>query len=91
MLKYRKLGKSGLEVTEIGLGCWAIGGPSLGDDGSPNGWAGNDDKESLAALHKAHELGINHWDTADAYGKGHSEHLIGESFKQGIPRDKIIK
>jgi myo-inositol catabolism protein IolS len=90
MLSYRKLGKSGLEVTEIGLGCWAIGGPSFGDDGSPNGWAGNDDKESLAALHKAHELGINHWDTADAYGKGHSEQLIGEAFKQGIPRDKII-
>ena len=90
MLKYRKLGKSGLEVTEIGLGCWAIGGPSFGDDGSPNGWAGNDDKESLAALHKAHELGINHWDTADAYGKGHSEQLIGKSFKQGIPRDEIV-
>jgi aryl-alcohol dehydrogenase-like predicted oxidoreductase len=90
MLKYRKLGKCGLEVTEIGLGCWAIGGPSFGDDGSPNGWAGNDDKESLAALHKAYELGINHWDTADAYGKGHSEQLIGEAFKQGIPRDKIV-
>lgn len=86
----RKLGKCGLEVTEIGLGCWAIGGPSFGDDGYPNGWAGNDDKESVAALHRAYELGINHWDTADAYGKGHSEQLIGQAFQEGVPRDKII-
>ncbi len=90
MLRYRKLGKSGLEVTEIGLGCWAIGGPSFGDDGSPNGWAGNDDAESLRALKKAYDLGINHWDTADAYGKGHSEQLIGRAFHQGIARDKIV-
>lgn len=90
IVSYRILGKSGLKVTEVGIGCWAIGGPSFGDDGSPNGWAGNDDKESLAALQKAYELGINHWDTADAYGKGHSEQLIGAVFQQGVQREKII-
>ena len=69
MIKYRNLGKSGLKVSEVGLGCWAIGGPSFSDDGVPNGWAGADDGDSIKGLYKAYELGINHWDTADAYGK----------------------
>ena len=90
MMTYRTLGKSGLKVSEIGLGCWAIGGPSFSDDGFSNGWSGNDDRESLAALHRAYELGINHWDTADVYGRGHSERLIGRVFKEGVKRDKII-
>jgi myo-inositol catabolism protein IolS len=80
MVNYRILGKSGLKVTEIGLGCWAIGGPSFSDDGQPNGWAGADDQASVKGLLKAYELGINHWDSADAYGKGHSERLIGKVF-----------
>ncbi len=47
MVKDRTLGKSGLKVSEVGLGCWAIGGPSFGDDGIPNGWTGADDGESI--------------------------------------------
>jgi len=90
MIKYRTLGKSGLKVSEVGLGCWAIGGPSFSDDGFPNGWAGNDDRESLAALHRAYELGINHWDTADVYGRGHSERLIGRAFREGVKREQIV-
>ncbi len=90
MIKYRILGKSGLKVSEVGIGCWAIGGPSFGDDGSPNGWAGAVDGDSIAGLYKAYELGINHWDTADAYGKGHSEQLIGKVFKEGIKREDIV-
>ena len=90
MVKYRVLGKSGLKVPEVGLGCWAIGGPSFSDDGNPNGWAGNDDNESKAALLRAYELGINHWDSADAYGKGHSERLIGQVFSNGVKREDII-
>jgi len=90
MVTYRILGKCGLKVSEISLGCWAIGGPSFSDDGFPNGWAGNDDRESLVALHRAYELGINHWDTADVYGRGHSERLIGQVFKGGVKRENII-
>jgi aryl-alcohol dehydrogenase-like predicted oxidoreductase len=90
MTAYRTLGKSGLKVTEIGLGCWAIGGPSFSDDGYPNGWAGNDDRESARGLRKAFELGINHWDTADVYGRGHSERLIGQVLREGIARDQIV-
>ena len=80
----RKLGKCGLQVSEVGLGCWAIGGPSFSDDGFPNGWAGNDDDMSIKGLFKAYELGIHHWDSADAYGKGHSERLIGKAFQSGV-------
>ena len=90
MIRYRTLGKSGLKVSEVGLGCWAIGGPSWSDEGDPTGWAGNDDNKSREGLHKASELGINHWDTADAYGKGHSERLIGEVFSEGIKREDIV-
>ncbi|TFG95277.1 MAG: aldo/keto reductase [Calditrichales bacterium] len=90
MIRYRTLGKSGLKVSEIGLGCWAIGGPSFSDDGNPNGWAGNNDAQSIKGLFKAYELGINHWDSADAYGKGHSERLIGKVFREGVKREDII-
>jgi len=79
-----------LKVTEIGLGCWAIGGPSFSDDGQPNGWAGADDQASVKGLLKAYELGINHWDSADAYGKGHSERLIGKVFSEGVRREDIV-
>lgn len=87
-MEYRMLGRSGLRVSEVSLGCWAIGGPSW-RDGNPVGWSGNDDEESLAGLRRAHELGINHLDTADVYGDGHSERVIGR-FLKGIPRDSVI-
>lgn len=90
MINYRVLGKSGLKVSEIGLGCWAIGGLSWNDNGNQVGWSGANDKDSLQGLLKAYELGINHWDTADVYGKGHSERLIGKSFSEGVKREEII-
>ncbi|WP_164775451.1 aldo/keto reductase [Paenibacillus glycanilyticus] len=87
-MEYRVLGRSGLKVSEISLGCWAIGGPSW-RDGEPVGWSGNDDNESLAGLRRAHELGINHLDTADVYGNGHSERVIGQ-FLKDVPRDSVV-
>lgn len=87
-MEYRILGRSNLKVSAVSLGCWAIGGPSW-RDGQPVGWSGNDDNESLKGLRRAFELGINHWDTADVYGDGHSERLIGRVLKE-IPRDKVI-
>jgi aryl-alcohol dehydrogenase-like predicted oxidoreductase len=87
-MNYITLGRSGLKVSEISLGCWAIGGPSW-RDGSPVGWSGNNDDESLAGLKRAYELGINHFDTADVYGDGHSERILGQ-FLKDVPREEIV-
>ena len=66
-MKKRKLGKSGFKVSEMGLGCWQLGG-----DFGPI-----DDDQARAILEAAHEAGINFWDTADVYGGGQSEERIG--------------
>jgi aryl-alcohol dehydrogenase-like predicted oxidoreductase len=62
-------GPNGIEVSEIGFGCWAIGGP-FAMDGRPDGWGEVDDDESVAAVRHALELGITFFDTADVYGAG---------------------
>lgn len=87
-MEYRTLGRSGLKVSTISLGCWATGGPSW-RDGNPVGWSGNDDAKSLEGLRRAHALGINHLDTADVYGDGHSERIVGQ-FLQEVPRDSMV-
>ena len=76
-MKYRMLGKSGLQVSEIGFGAWAIGGP-VDLSGIPIGWGRVDDNDSRAAIGRALDLGINFFDSADVYGGGHSEELLGE-------------
>ena len=78
-MRYRKLGKTGIEVSEIGFGAWGIGG----------GWGERDDRTALAALERALELGLTFIDTALAYGEGHSERLIGEAVR-GSGRDVVI-
>lgn len=83
----RKLGRSGIEVSALGLGCWAIGGEMF-MDGKADGWGNIDDKESVRAVHRALELGINFLDTADAYGMGHSEKIIGKAIKG--KREKVV-
>jgi len=86
-MRYRKFGCFDLEVSEIGFGAWAIGGPaSLGDH--VTGWGEVDDDVSRRTLEACLDLGINFIDTADAYGNGHSEELIGEVF--GKRRDQVI-
>ncbi len=75
-MTYRALGSTGIEVSDIGLGCWAIGGTSF-RGGSPTGWAGTDVHQSLDTLKRAWDLGITLYDTADAYGRGKSEVLVG--------------
>jgi aryl-alcohol dehydrogenase-like predicted oxidoreductase len=79
-MRYQRLGKTELQVSEIGLGLWAIGG----DD-----WGPVDDAESLATLTRAFELGVNLFDTSDLYGHGHSEEILGQWLK-GAPRDKVL-
>ena len=80
----RVLGRSGIEVGAIGLGCWAIGGPSWdvdGDDRTPFGWGAVDDDESVRAIHRALDLGANLFDTAPPYGAGHSERVLGRALR----------
>ena len=74
----RVLGRSGIEVSPVGFGCWAIGGP-FSVDGKPAGWGEVDDAESLAAIDRALELGVTLFDTADVYGAGHSEEVLGRA------------
>jgi aryl-alcohol dehydrogenase-like predicted oxidoreductase len=75
-MHYRKLGNTGITVSEIGFGGWAIGGRADAG-GTPVGWSGSSDEEALAAIRRARELGVTFFDTADTYGFGRSESLLG--------------
>src|SRR5262245_18370933 len=77
-VKYTQLGKTGITVSEIGFGAWAIGGP-VDLFGIPVGWGAVDDRESVASIHKALDSGVNLFDTSDVYGGGHSEELLGQT------------
>ena len=82
-MRYRQLGNTGLKVSEIGTGCWAIGGNQFG-----NSYGFTGDEESISAIRRAVELGCNFFDTADVYGHGHSEELLGQALKH--VRNEII-
>ncbi len=71
-MRYRSLGRTGWQVSEVSFGAWAIGGD----------WGTTDNRESLAALHKAVDMGINFIDTADVYGDGRSERLVAQLKKE---------
>ncbi|CAN5475153.1 aldo/keto reductase [soil metagenome] len=86
-MNYRKFGNTKLEVSEIGFGTWGIGGPSMVGD-IPIGWGEVNDETSIKALKTAYGLGVNFYDTADFYGLGHSEELLGITF--GNEKDIII-
>lgn len=74
----RALGRSGIEVSALGMGCWAIGGPFWAGE-TPLGWGEVDDKESIRAIHAALDRGVNFFDTANVYGAGHSERVLGRA------------
>jgi len=76
-MKMRKLGNSDLHITRVGFGAWAIGG-----SGWQFAWGSQDDSESIAAIHRALELGVNWIDTAAVYGLGHSEEVVGRALKE---------
>ncbi|HEY3476260.1 MAG TPA: aldo/keto reductase [Anaerolineales bacterium] len=88
----RTLGKSKLEVSALGMGCWAIGGPwtwdQPGRDPYPAGWGDTDDEESIRAIHAAVGMGVNFFDTAANYGAGHSEVILGRALKGR--RDQVV-
>lgn len=86
-MKKRVIGRSGIQVSPMGLGCWAIGGQFY-MDGKIDGYGETDDKESIRAIHTALDLGINFLDSSDAYGIGHSEEVIGEALEDR--REKAV-
>jgi len=84
----RTLGRSGIEVSALGFGCWAIGGEWSTPDGQPLGWGKVDDDESVRAIRRALDLGVTFFDTADTYGAGHSERILGRAL--GKRRDDVV-
>jgi aryl-alcohol dehydrogenase-like predicted oxidoreductase len=87
MTQTRKLGRSGIEVSALGMGCWAIGGPFWAGE-TPLGWGEVDDEESIRAIQRARELGVTFFDTANVYGAGHSERVLARALKG--QRDKVV-
>src|SRR3989338_6154403 len=80
-MNFRELGRTGLRVSEIGFGAWAIGG---------SGYGITKDEESLDALEAAWEHGVNFFDTADTYGHGHSEELLAKFLKTKPRQDFVL-
>jgi aryl-alcohol dehydrogenase-like predicted oxidoreductase len=78
MIDKRSFGLSGIAVPPLGMGCWAVGGP-FWHDATPLGWGQVDDGESTKAIQLAFDLGIRFFDTADVYGTGHSERVLGSA------------
>jgi myo-inositol catabolism protein IolS len=74
-MKYRKLGKTDVEISEISLGCWTMGGLNW-VNGDPNGWANVDEKEISEAVNYGIDKGVNHFDNADVYGNGRAERML---------------
>ncbi|MFG3686450.1 aldo/keto reductase [Micromonospora sp. NPDC047740] len=89
MTMTRTLGRSGITVSAVGMGCWAIGGPLWGDGGQPFGWGEVDDDESVRTIHRALDLGVTLFDTASNYGAGHSERILGRALA-GRRDDAVI-
>ena len=85
----RTLGRSGITTSAMGMGCAAIGGPFLNQDGGINSYGTVNDKESIRAIHLGLEMGVTLFDTANIYGCGHSENVLGKALK-GQSDDVII-
>lgn len=86
-MNQRILGRSGIEVSPLGMGCWAIGGLWQWLD-MPGGWGETDDNESIRAVQHALANGINFFDTAANYGAGHSEHILSQALAG--KRDQVV-
>src|SRR5579859_2123777 len=84
-MQLRQLGNSDMKLTPIGFGAWAIGG-----GGWEAAWGPQDDNESVAAINRALDLGINWIDTAAVYGLGHSEEVVGRALKGRSKRPYIF-
>jgi aryl-alcohol dehydrogenase-like predicted oxidoreductase len=84
-----RFGRTNVSVPAVSLGTWGHGGPHVAESGVAVGWGGHDDVQAKEALIVAYRAGITHWDTADAYGDGHAEELIGQVWDT-VPRGEIF-
>ena len=87
-MKTIRFGRTNVQVPTVSLGTWGHGGPNV-SEGASVGWSGHDDDAAKEAILAAYRNGITHWDTADAYGDGHAESLIGEMWSE-VPRREIF-
>ncbi len=88
-MKYIKLGRTGINVSQLAIGTWSIGGLAFNLN-MDSGWNSSSDRESLEGLHQAYNSGINFFDTADIYGHGHSERLIGKFIKEKQNKEIVL-
>jgi aryl-alcohol dehydrogenase-like predicted oxidoreductase len=89
-MKQRELGRTGVFVSEISLGCWTMGGLNW-VNGTPNGWANVDEDEIVAAIKAGVDAGVNHFDNADVYGNGRAERMLARAFdKLGLNTNDFI-
>lgn len=89
-MNYRKLGNSSIEVSEVSLGCWTMGGLNW-VDGHANGWANVDEDEILEAVKTGIDSGVNHFDNADVYGNGNAERMLARVLKKlGLNSEKFV-
>lgn len=90
-MRYRSLGKSGVKVSEIGFGCWTMGGPNWSPaTGQPIGWADVNDDEVVEGVKVGLDAGVNHWDNADIYGNGRAERTLAACFRKlGLNRGQV--
>ena len=78
-MNYRRFGATDLRVSEVGIGAFPLAGMWSSPSGDRTGWSGINDRESIALIHHAESLGVNLIDTAEGYGSGHSEEVIGRA------------
>lgn len=91
-MRYRQVGKTNIKVSEVGFGCWTMGGPNWSTaTGQPIGWADVNEPEITAGIKAGLDAGVNHWDNADAYGNGRAERMLADCFKRlGVKRDTQV-
>jgi aryl-alcohol dehydrogenase-like predicted oxidoreductase len=91
-MRYRQIPRTDMRVSEIGFGCWTMGGPNWSTaDGAPIGWADVDEGEILAGIKAGLDSGVNHWDNADIYGNGRAERMLADAFRRlGVDRASQI-
>lgn len=91
-MRYRPVGNSGVKVSEIGFGCWTMGGPNWSTaNGQPIGWADVNEEDVLKGIKVGLDAGVNHWDNADIYGNGRAERMLAVCFKKlGVKRDTQV-
>lgn len=78
-MNYRRIGNTDIEISEFGLGCWALGGPNWEKGTIPSGWSEIEEEPVIDAVHYAIDHGVNHFDNADCYGNGRAERLLARA------------